>query len=162
MGEKTNDSRAEEDGDESLRAQLITLVQQVPPTYLPALIQLVQALILGTVLLIAGVIFAALADWTPDGLRWRVKRLVIPKGFLPPTRHELLDLATPRRTIVAGMDRRVPDATGAATGPIPLGFLFTPFALVFLPQFLGRQFDFLTMVMRPLQALIRSIVLAGM
>ena len=30
-----------------------------------------QALILGTVLLIAGVIFAALADWSPDGLRWR-------------------------------------------------------------------------------------------
>jgi Zn-dependent protease len=35
-------------------------------------------------------------------------------------------------------------------------------ALVFLPQFLGRQFDFLTMVMRPLQALIESIVFAGM
>src|SRR5436190_1126042 len=75
----------------------------------------------------------ALHVTSPDGLRWRVKRLVIPKGVLPPTRHELLDLATPRRTIVAGMDRRVPDATGAATGPIPLAFLFTPIALVFLP-----------------------------
>ena len=47
MVERTNDSRAEEHGDESLRAQLITLVQQVPPVYLPALVQLVQALILG-------------------------------------------------------------------------------------------------------------------
>ena len=37
------------------------------------------------------------------------------------------------RTIVEGMDRRVPDATSAPTGPIPLGFLFTPLALVFLP-----------------------------
>jgi hypothetical protein len=45
--ERTNDSRAEENGDESLQAQLITLVQQVPPAYLPALVQLVQALILG-------------------------------------------------------------------------------------------------------------------
>ena len=48
MVERTNDSRAEENDDESLRAQLITLVQQVPPAYLPALVQLVQALILGT------------------------------------------------------------------------------------------------------------------
>jgi 4-hydroxybenzoate polyprenyltransferase len=30
-----------------------------------------QALILGTVLMIAGLIFAALADWGADGLRWR-------------------------------------------------------------------------------------------
>ena len=48
MVERTNDSGAEENDDESLRAQLITLVQQVPPAYLPALVQLVQALILGT------------------------------------------------------------------------------------------------------------------
>jgi hypothetical protein len=48
MKERTNDSRAEENCDESLRAQLTTLVQQVPPAYLPALVQLVQALILGT------------------------------------------------------------------------------------------------------------------
>ena len=33
MIERTNDSRAEEHSDESLRAQLTILVQQVPPAY---------------------------------------------------------------------------------------------------------------------------------
>src|ERR1041385_386687 len=73
---------------------------------------------------------------SPDGLEWRVKRLVIPKAFLPPTRHELLDLASPPRTIVEGMDRRVQDAARAPTGPIPLGFLLTPLAPPFLPPVL--------------------------
>lgn len=40
--------------------------------------------------------------------------------------------------------------------------MFVLLALVFLPQFLGRQFDFLSMLMRPLQAFIQSIVLAGL
>jgi Zn-dependent protease len=35
-------------------------------------------------------------------------------------------------------------------------------ALIFLPQFLGRQFDILSMVMRPLQGIIQSIVFAGL
>lgn len=34
--------------------------------------------------------------------------------------------------------------------------------LVFVPQFFGRQFDFLTVVMRPLQGLIQQIVFVGM
>ena len=40
--------------------------------------------------------------------------------------------------------------------------MFVLLALVFLPQFFGRQFDFLSMAMRPMQALIRSIVFVGM
>ena len=40
--------------------------------------------------------------------------------------------------------------------------MFILIGLVFIPQFLGRQFDFLTIVMRPLQALIQEIVFAGM
>ena len=31
-------------------------------------------------------------------------------------------------------------------------------ALIFVPQFLGRQFDFLSMFIRPIQAAIQSIV----
>jgi hypothetical protein len=67
-----------------------------------------------------------------DGLDWRIKRLVVPTGFKPMSRTELLDTATPRRTSVEGMDRRVPDAFFAPTGPLPLGFLFFPF-LFLLP-----------------------------
>jgi Zn-dependent protease len=33
--------------------------------------------------------------------------------------------------------------------------------LVFLPSFLGRQFDFLSMLVRPIQLLIQSIVLSA-
>jgi hypothetical protein len=51
-----------------------------------------------------------------DGLDWRIKRLVVPTGFKPMSRTELLDTATPRRTSVEGMDRRVPDAFFAPTG----------------------------------------------
>ncbi len=40
--------------------------------------------------------------------------------------------------------------------------MFILIALVFIPQFLGRQFDFLSMLTRPLRALIESIVLVGM
>jgi Zn-dependent protease len=35
-------------------------------------------------------------------------------------------------------------------------------ALIFVPQFLGRQFDFLSMFIRPIQAAIQSIVFAGL
>jgi hypothetical protein len=69
----------------------------------------------------------------PDGLRWTVKRLIVPTGMRPLTRTEMLDAATPRRTTVEGMSRQVPDAVGAATGPVPLGFLFTLLLLPLVP-----------------------------
>lgn len=40
--------------------------------------------------------------------------------------------------------------------------MFVLLALVFLPQFIGRQYDVLSVVMRPLQDLLYSIVLIGM
>lgn len=69
----------------------------------------------------------------PNGLRWTVKRLIVPTGLRPLTRTEMLDVASPRRTVVEGMSRQVPDATGAWTGPIPLAFLLVPFALPLVP-----------------------------
>lgn len=69
----------------------------------------------------------------PSGLRWTVKRLIVPTGFLPLTRTDMLDAAAPRRTVVDGMSRQVPDAVGAWTGPLPLGFLFFPLVLPLLP-----------------------------
>jgi hypothetical protein len=69
----------------------------------------------------------------PDGLRWTVKRLIVPTGMRPLTRTEMLDAAAPRRTVVEGMSRQVPDAVGAATGPLPLAFLLVPLALPLVP-----------------------------
>ena len=46
---------------------------------------------------------------------------------------DVLDAATPRRTVVDGVPGRLPDAVGAATGPLPLGFLLVPLMLPFLP-----------------------------
>jgi len=69
----------------------------------------------------------------PDGLRWTVKRLIVPTGMRPLSRTEILDAATPRRTVVEGMSRQVPDAFGAWTGPLPLGFLLVPLALPLVP-----------------------------
>jgi hypothetical protein len=69
----------------------------------------------------------------PNGLRWKVKRLIVPTGMRPLTRTDVLDVATPRRTRVDGMSRQIPDATGAWTGPLPLGFLLVPLALPFVP-----------------------------
>ena len=69
----------------------------------------------------------------PDGLRWTVKRLIVPTGMRPMTRTDMLDVATPRRTAVDGMSRQVPDAYGAWTGPLPLGFLLVPLLLPFVP-----------------------------
>jgi Zn-dependent protease len=40
--------------------------------------------------------------------------------------------------------------------------MFVLIALVFLPQFLGRQFDFLGMITNPLRAVITSLVFFGM
>ena len=45
----------------------------------------------------------------------------------------MLDVATPRRTVVDGMSRQVPDAKGAWTGPLPLGFLLVPLVLPLVP-----------------------------
>ncbi len=72
----------------------------------------------------------------PDGLRWIVKRLIVPTGFRPLTRTEMLDAASPRRTTVEGMSRQVPDAALGPTGPVPLGFLFLPLALPLIPPVL--------------------------
>jgi hypothetical protein len=70
---------------------------------------------------------------SPSGLHWTVRRLVVPTGMRPLTRTELLQAATPGRTVVAGVDERLPDAVGAATGPYPLAFLFVPLLLPLLP-----------------------------
>lgn len=51
----------------------------------------------------------------------------------PLTPIDMLESATPRRTVVAGAPARVQDAIGAPTGPAPLGFLLVPLALPFLP-----------------------------
>jgi hypothetical protein len=69
----------------------------------------------------------------PDGLRWTVKRLIVPTGMRPLTRTEMLDVASPRRTVVHGMSRQIPDATSAWTGPVPLGFLLVPLVLPLVP-----------------------------
>jgi hypothetical protein len=67
------------------------------------------------------------------GLSWTVKRLIVPTGMRPLTRTDMLDVASPRRTTVDRMSRQVPDAVGASTGPVPLGFLLVPLVLPFLP-----------------------------
>ena len=69
----------------------------------------------------------------PSGLRWTVKRLIVPTGMRPLSRTEVLDAATPRRSTVEGMSKQVPDAVMAATGPLPLGFLFLPLLLPLVP-----------------------------
>jgi hypothetical protein len=69
----------------------------------------------------------------PNGLRWTVKRLIVPTGMRPLTRTDMLDAASPRRTVVDGVSRQVPDAAGAPTGPLPLGFLLVPLALPLVP-----------------------------
>jgi hypothetical protein len=70
---------------------------------------------------------------SPTGLRWTVRRLVVPTGFRPLNGSEMLDAAAPRRTAVAGMSRQVPDAVGGPTGPVPLGFLLFPIVLPLVP-----------------------------
>ena len=69
----------------------------------------------------------------PNDLRWTVKRLIVPTGMRPLTRTDMLDAASPRRTVVHGMSRQVPDAMGAWTGPLPLGFLLVPLVLPLVP-----------------------------
>lgn len=69
----------------------------------------------------------------PNGLRWTVKRLIVPTGMRPMSRTEMIDAATPRRTRVEGLSRQVPDASNAPTGPLPLGFLLALLALPFVP-----------------------------
>jgi hypothetical protein len=69
----------------------------------------------------------------PNGLRWTVKRLIVPAGMRPLTRTDVLDAAAPRQTVVEGMSRHVPDGMGAWTGPLPLGFLLVPLLLPLVP-----------------------------
>lgn len=69
----------------------------------------------------------------PDGLVWTVKRLIVPTGMRSLSRTEILDAATPRRTTVDGVSHQVPDAYGAWTGPLPLGFVFVPLMLPLVP-----------------------------
>lgn len=69
----------------------------------------------------------------PNGLRWTVKRLIVPTGMRPMTRTDMLDVASPRRTAVDGMSRQVPDAYSGWTGPLPLGFLLVPLLLPLVP-----------------------------
>jgi hypothetical protein len=70
---------------------------------------------------------------SPDGLRWTVKRLIVPTGMRPLSRTDMLDSNTPQRTRVEGMSRQVPDAMGAPTGPVALGFLLVPLLLPLVP-----------------------------
>jgi hypothetical protein len=42
----------------------------------------------------------------PNGLRWTVKRLIVPTGMRPMTRTDMLDVASPRRTVVHGMSHQ--------------------------------------------------------
>ena len=80
----------------------------------------------------------------PNDLRWSVKRLIVPTGMRPMTRTDMLDVAAPRRTVVYGMSRQVPDAMGAWTGPLPLGFLLVPLVLPLVPiALLLRRFRIL-------------------
>ena len=69
----------------------------------------------------------------PTGLDWSLKRLLFPVGMRTLSPIEMLDAATPRRTVVDGVPGRVPDAFGSWTGPLPLGFLLLPVTLPFLP-----------------------------
>jgi hypothetical protein len=69
----------------------------------------------------------------PSGLRWTVKRLVVPTGMRPLTGPELLHVTMPSRQVVEGIDRRLPDAYGGWTGPYPLAFVFFPVMALFLP-----------------------------
>lgn len=69
----------------------------------------------------------------PNGLRWTVKRLIVPTGMRPMTRTDMLDVAAPRRTVVDGMSRQVPDAYSGPTGALPLGFLLVPLLLPLVP-----------------------------
>src|SRR5689334_17849190 len=48
-----------------------------------------------------------------------------------PSRIDMLDAATPRRTVVDGA--RVQDSVHAPTGPVPLGVLFVPLMLPLVP-----------------------------
>jgi hypothetical protein len=70
---------------------------------------------------------------SPDGLRWTIKRLIVPVGMRPLSPTEMLDTATPRRMVVDGVPGRIPDAVGAWTGPLPLGILLVPLALPVVP-----------------------------
>ena len=80
----------------------------------------------------------------PNGLRWTVKRLIVPTGMRPLTGPELLHVATPYRQVVEGIDRRLPDAYGGWTGPYPLAFVFFPVLALFLPfVLLARQLRWL-------------------
>jgi hypothetical protein len=72
----------------------------------------------------------------PNDLRWTVKRLIVPTGLRPLSGTDMLDAATPRRTVVHGISQQVPDAMGAWTGPLPLGFLFLPLVLPLVPLLL--------------------------
>ena len=67
----------------------------------------------------------------PSGLPWKVRRLVIPPAMRPPSCIDMLDAATPRRTVVDGA--RVQDSVHAPTGPVPLGVLFVPLMLPLVP-----------------------------
>jgi len=69
----------------------------------------------------------------PSGLKWTVKRLILPVGMRALGPIDVLDAATPRRTVVEGVPGRVPDAVMAATGPLPLSMLFVPLTLPLLP-----------------------------
>ena len=69
----------------------------------------------------------------PSGLHWTIKRLIVPTGLRPMTRTDMLDAAAPRRTVVEGMSRQVPDAAMGPTGPVPLGFFLVPLALPLVP-----------------------------
>jgi len=77
---------------------------------------------------------------SPDRLNWTVKRLVVPTGMRPPSAAEMLDVATPRRTVVHGVPGTVPDAMMGVTGPLPLGALFSVVLLPLVPLALALRY----------------------
>jgi hypothetical protein len=76
----------------------------------------------------------------PDGLKWTVKRLVVPHAMRPMSRMDVLEAATPRRTHVAGVSGSIPDAVMGPTGPLPLGALLSLAMLPFLPLVLALRY----------------------
>ena len=98
---------------------------------------------------------------------------VVPTGALDPYALRFVDLLISVNVALAAFNfLPIPPLDGFSLArlvlPRPVSAvleqygMFILLALVFVPQFFGRQLDFLTIVMRPLQLLVREIVFVGM
>src|SRR5947208_14951045 len=77
---------------------------------------------------------------SPSRLDWTVRRLIVPAGMRPMGPIDMIDAATPRRTVVDGMAGTVPDPMSGVTGPLPLGFLLAVLLLPLLPVVLALRY----------------------